>query len=297
MNTPVLIIVYNRPQITEKQLMALKKIKPVNLYVFCDGPKSQSELKPILETRKLFNKLGWDCDVKTNFQQKNLGCKLGVITAINWFFKNVSEGIILEDDCIPDASFFDFLSSLLKKYRNDKKISMISGSNLGFKNKNNDSYFYSRYSIVWGWATWANRWNSYRKILLKNENEVFSKKNIDVCKKLGISNKFINNTIKSFQGRIDTWDYLWTYTNLINDRLSIIPSKNLIKNIGFGKQATHTKIITSLSELRRESTSKKIIHPQELVSNNKFDSYVTNTHNSVYLLFDFIILKIKRLFK
>jgi len=296
-NTPILLIVYNRPEIVQKLLKALNKIKPIDVFVFCDGPKTKADRLLVTKTRKLFKELPWACNVTRKFQKNNLGCQKGVSSAISWFFENVPQGIILEDDCIPNKSFFNFTASLLKKYKNDTRISMISGSNLGFKNCSNDSYFYSKYSMVWGWATWKNEWKAYDKHYNYKTEKLFSKNNTQICRRLGINNKFISNVKKAHQGKLDSWAYLWSYFNLIENRLSVIPKYNLIKNIGFGNEATHTKIKTSLSELKKENMSKDIKHPVFLVSNYKFDLYVEKTDKFLYILFDAIRLQIKKYLK
>jgi len=298
MKTPLLLIIYNRPDKVKELILSLSKIKPQKIYVFCDGPKTKSDFVKVEQAKNEIEKISWTKNVSTNYSQKNNGCKYGVIKALDWFFENEKEGIILEDDCIPNKSFFDFSSQLLDKNRNDQRISLISGTNLGFSDQSdNSSYFFSRNSIIWGWATWSDRWQIYNKYLNMPRQKLFSKNNIKAAQRFGFSNKLIKNIIKSHKGTIDTWDFLWSYFNIIENRLSIVPSYNLITNIGFGNGSTHTKIETSLSNLKKQNMPKDIIHPTSFVSNYKFDKYITNSHKTLYILIDAIGVQIKKLFK
>lgn len=298
MDTPLLLIIYNRPLIFKKLLEALREVTPRKIYVFCDGPRSDKDKEKVLLTRKMIEKIDWKCDLKIKFNDNNLGCQKGVSSAISWFFEQESCGVILEDDCVPSKSFFTFTSALLKKYKDDLRISMISGSNLGFTDINErDSYFYSRHSAVWGWGTWADRWKVYNKHRGQKMNQIFSDENIRECKKIGITNKFILNSKKSFEGELDSWAYLWTYFNLIENRLSVIPANNFIENIGFGRDATHTKIETSQSRLKRQELTQPISHPASVIVNDKFESYISRTHNTLYVAFNAITLIFKKIFK
>ena len=158
-NVPVLILAYNRPIYTKKLIAALKKIKPKNIYISCDGPKNnQEDINNCNQTRDVFNSINWNCNIKTNYFPNNLGCRKGISRGINWFFKYEKQGIILEDDCIPTNYFFYFCNKMLMKYKNNPKVHCIGGVNF-LKTKNiKESYYFSKYNHCWGWATWKNSW-------------------------------------------------------------------------------------------------------------------------------------------
>lgn len=283
MTTPVLLIIYNRPKVTKKQLYSLSKINLKNFYVFCDGPSNVNEEKLVLETRELINNLTWKTNLKTNFQEKNLGCKNGVETALDWFFDNVEFGIILEDDCIPNKDFFKFTSDLLTRYKDDNRISIITGFNAGISLKNYSySYYFSMYGGVWGWASWSNRWKEYRNQDIK---KLFNNKElISSLIKKGISKTYLKYVGLTMSGKLDTWDYLWSFYNMSQNRLSIIPQKNLIRNIGFGHNATHTKIASNLTKIKHENIKNKISHPNFIFPSYLIDNTRKLSHNKLYQL-------------
>ena len=167
MKTPVLFLVFNRPDTTKQVFEAIRQAQPPRLYIASDGHRSdrEGEWEKVKTVRDyVVNNIDWDCEVKTLFREKNLGCRIAVSTAISWFFENEEQGIILEDDCFPDQSFFPFCEELLWKYQDDKRIMMITGTNsLGTWKSELQSYHFSIYGSIWGWATWKRAWNLYFK--------------------------------------------------------------------------------------------------------------------------------------
>ena len=165
LNCPVLFLVYNRLETTKKVFNVIKKVKPARLYISSDGPKLEkvNESKIINDIREfILSNIDWDCKVYKLFQKNNLGCKHAVSNGINWFFENENFGIILEDDCLPNQSFFFFCEAMLEKYALDKRINMITGTSYLPEDINiNVDYFFSKYFPIWGWATWKDRWNKY----------------------------------------------------------------------------------------------------------------------------------------
>ncbi|WP_305908264.1 hypothetical protein Q9L42_011480 [Methylomarinum sp. Ch1-1] len=239
MRSAVLFLVFNRPEPTTQVFEAIRQAKPPRLYVAADGPRPDREGEAVRceEVRRIATDVDWPCEVVTLFREKNLGCKYAVSGAITWFFEQEEEGIILEDDCLPAQSFFGFCDELLKKYKYDKRIGHISGYN-HFPNRVFDcDYFYSLFPGIWGWATWADRWKDYNVILSINPNVIDALENRLYDKKMYCYWYKIFNSIND----IDTWDYQWCFTLLTQGYLSIRPSKNLVTNIGFGNDATHTK--------------------------------------------------------
>ncbi|OBZ34632.1 hypothetical protein, partial [Methanohalophilus sp. DAL1] len=247
LHTPVLFLIFNRPETTKLVFEEIKKAKPPRLYIAADGARNdkQGETEKVTQVREyVMNNIDWKCEVKTLFRDNNLGCKYAVSGAIDWFFENEEMGIILEDDCLPSQSFFWFCEELLERYMEDERIMMISGTNKATKwNSHSYDYFYSYYGSIWGWASWKRAWMHYDRDM----NRWKDIRNTRVLKYLYDSIIVIANRIKiyenTYSGKIDTWDYQWVFSREINSGLSIVPSKNLISNIGFSSEATHTKNI------------------------------------------------------
>ena len=244
--TPVLFLIFNRPDTTKQVFSAIQKARPPRLYVAADGPRSEnpSEATSCELVRSITTNVDWDCEVKTLFRDQNLGCRLAVSQAISWFFENEPEGIILEDDCLPSQSFFWFCQELLEDFRNDKQVGAICGfysNELDYKPS--ASYFFSRYMRVWGWAGWRRTFEEYDSHL-KNQME---KNN---TWKSNVFNRTDVLPIKYFQkafeavanGEIDTWDTQFQYLLWGKKQMVVVPSKNMIKNIGWSQGAhTHAK--------------------------------------------------------
>ena len=230
------------------------------------------------KVREIVADVDWPCEVKTLFRKKNLGCKLAVSSAIDWFFENEEEGIILEDDILPLDTFFPYCDELLSFYKNDKRIGLISGCNFFsnyFKPKN--SYFFSRYNYIWGWATWRDRWQSY-DVEMK---DYYRWKNRGGLKSIDYSTLPFRiywgwQFDRTSDGSINTWDYQWTFACWKNNWKTIIPSSNLISNLGFGNNATHT--FGDAPKFLLESTPKNIIfpitHADEVLTVRRLESYL-----------------------
>lgn len=278
LTTPVLFLIFNRPDTTQKVFNAIRQAKPKQLFVAADGLREdkEGEKEKCEQARKIIEQVDWDCEVKTLFRDKNLGCKIAVSSAIDWFFENVEEGIILEDDCLPSQSFFWFCQELLKYYRNDARIMHISGDNFQFgRIRGEGSYYFSKYAHIWGWATWRKAWGcfdvnmkSFKKF--KKEAQINNVFNIKQQKKYWM---------KIFQlvydCKIDTWDYIWLYSCFINNGLCIMPNKNMVSNLGFSKENLHTKDENSIfSEMEVEEITE-IIHPEFIISDQEADLFTS----------------------
>ena len=242
MDTPILFLIFNRPDTTIKVFESIRIIKPKKLYISCDGPRKNNlyDLNNIEKVKKIVEKIDWECQIYKKYRKENLGCKIAVSDAINWFFKNEEKGIILEDDTLPSKSFYPFCELMLKKYEDKKVIMHIGGhkpSNIG---KDGFSISYTKATHVWGWATWRDRWKNYSVDLNNTYNlnilpefEYFERKR-KIKKRTKLLQMIKNKTL-------DTWDYQWNFAVRTNSGLAIRPSVNLVKNIGFGHvDATHT---------------------------------------------------------
>lgn len=279
-STPILFLIFNRPDTTKRVFQKIRDLQPKYLYVSADGPRNSipGENKLCEETRKVIQ-VDWACELKTNYLENNLGCKMGVTSGINWFFENVEEGIILEDDCLPSSSFFSFCETMLEKYRIDKRIMHISGIN--FQNgiwRGEASYYYSKYVHVWGWATWKRAWKEFDPKLLSFPELLSLNKLHHLFEKDKESSFWLKYFRMVFENRLDTWDYQWFYANRINNSLSIIPNKNLVSNIGFGEKATHTiKKKHSLSNIHAEEIIE-ITYPKFMIADKVADEYTFKKH-------------------
>lgn len=238
METPILLLVYNRPNQTEQVLQRLVSCGISRVYVSADGPKNSQDriltekVKSVLEKHSGIIK-------STRFSDSNLGCKTGVTTGISWFFEQVEEGIILEDDCLPSNHFFPFVNNLLSRYREDENVWMISGNNPLGKWTTESGHFFSRFGHIWGWATWKNRWQSF-DVNLPELNTYIDDSGFE--KQFGptaLAQFKKEQTFLSIQGKIDTWDHQWNTHILINNGLAVVPESNLIKNLGFKSTATN----------------------------------------------------------
>lgn len=274
---PILLLTFNRPDLTRKVFEILKVHKPTKLYVSSDGPRESNFNDKFLvqSTREIFNEIDWECDLKTKFQAKNLGCKNAVVEALDWFFMNEGDGIILEDDTVPGLGFFRYCAELLDQYKDHSEISMISGDNFSFGKLNiKESYYFSRYTHVWGWATWKSSWQRYKPDI-KNDLHLFEKcKNSFENEEYQFWNHLFNQVADN---QIDTWDLQWVFYNFLGGMFSIMPKFNLIRNIGFREDATHTKETTDYSNLIVNENIFPMVHPEKLIINEIADNYSRST--------------------
>lgn len=280
LKTPILFLIFNRPEITQRVFNEIKKQKPKYLFIAADGPRSHilEDIEKCKATRDVVIRgIDWDCEVRTLFRDENLGCGVAVSEAITWFFENVEEGIILEDDCLPHSSFFGYCETLLEKYKEDEQVYAIGGSNLqNGKQMGDASYFFSNYAYVWGWSSWRRAWNSYDF----NLKQLDTYKQQNLIKKIDTRNIFKNYWISIFEKvtnkEIDTWDYQWTFTIWNRGGVTIVPNVNLISNIGFGEEATHTTGSSPLAKMAIKDIGL-IVHPTDVQADKKADRYVSDT--------------------
>lgn len=244
LKTPVLFLIFNRLDTTKQVFEAIKQAMPPRLYVAADGPREnkEGEAEKVKAVRDyVMNGIDWDCEVKTLFRDKNLGCGKAVSDAITWFFENEEMGIILEDDCLPSQSFFWFCEELLERYKDDERIFLISGYNNQNRWKDNKyDYFFSHFGGIWGWGSWRRAWK-YFDLEMHDIDDFIQENNFENlfgCKPGKIRREMIYDNI--IIKKIDTWDYQWAYARHKNSGLACVPTKSLIENIGFGPDATHT---------------------------------------------------------
>ncbi len=271
--TPVVLIIFNRPDLTEIVFEAIRQAQPHKLLVIADGARFPEEEEKCLKTREVIKGVDWDCEVLTNFSNTNLGCKYRVSSGLDWVFSQVEEAIILEDDCLPTQSFFYFCQTLLELYRDDERVMHISGNNFQFgQSRTPYSYYFSKYNHIWGWASWRRAWQHY-DVEMKTWKELKASEIINFIYNNPYEQRYWFNIFNQVHaGLIDTWDYQWTYTCWSQGGLSITPNVNLISNIGFRSDATHT---TSNSKFSAMPTVDiwEIKHHPFIISHREADAY------------------------
>ena len=300
MDTPVLLIAWRRPQTLRQLINAIRPIAPTRLFVACDGPNPNrpGEAEKVAATRDLIEQeIDWPCQIEKLYSDVNQGCRLGVSRAITWFFERVEEGIILEDDCVPDQDFFSYCQTLLERYRFDTRVWCISGNN--FQDgiwRGDASYYFSHYNHCWGWASWRRCWQHY---------DVDIKEWPKLKRSSFLKTIFPNYSERLYWSRIwdgiyfnsspDTWDYQWTFICLVNGGLTALPNKNLVNNIGFGPDATHTlRGSSGLSSLANYSSKRFSICLTKpfVLRNHEADLYTFKSRlKNTYLTRFFCFLK------
>jgi len=283
--TPILFLIFNRPDVSQKVFEEIRRQKPKHLFVAADGFRNSKvgEREKCQKTRDLLKKIDWDCELKTLFRDENFGCGRAVSGAISWFFDNVEEGIILEDDCLPDQSFFSYCEELLEKYRNDKRVSHINGTSFVCKKNTKKSYYFSKYYHVWGWATWRRAWNWY-DYSMRNFPEFKSSNQIkNIFPNEAVQNFWLHCFEEIYCYHRDTWDFQWVYANFVNNGLSVMPYKNLVSNLGFGVDATHTIKENDKSANRSVETMGEINHPSFMVHDVSLDKQIYTSHLGLFL--------------
>lgn len=278
LKTPVVFIIFKRPETTQKVFEVIRQVKPAKLLVIADGSRETipGEADKCAATRKIIEEIDWDCEVLKNYSEINLGCRKRLSSGLDWVFDNVEEAIILEDDCLPHITFFPFCENLLEKYRDDNRIFSISGQNLLFGQKRTEySYYFSRHTYVWGWATWKRAWQHY-DLEMKLWPEI---KTAGFLRDILVSSKAVKHWTKDFQqlyeGRIDTWDYQWMFACWANNGINIHPNSNLVSNIGYGLESTHTSRKKSkYAEIPTEPITFPLKHPPFMIYDRQADDYV-----------------------
>lgn len=259
-------MMFNRPDLAGRVFDAIRRQQPKRLYLAVDGARAgrEDEAKAVQECRELADSVDWECEVFTQFQTKNLGCGRGVHAAIDWFFKNEEAGIILEDDTLPGADFFRFTGELLEKYRDDERVMSIAGyTDLPEESLAGDSYGFTAYNLIWGWATWRRAWQLHKfsnqqmsQALQSNWFAEFIGSHEEVAK------YWRQHIGGALDGSTDTWDYQWRLSIWMNHGLSILPCRNLVQNIGFDERATHTTVWSDEGMQRgAESMQFPLTHP------------------------------------
>lgn len=269
----VALFVFNRPELTRQVFSRIAQAKPARLLIVADGPRENrtDDIAKCRLTREIVAAVDWPCNVEQNYAQANLGCRRRLSSGLDWVFEQVEQAIILEDDCLPEPSFFPFCRDLLERYRDEPQVMHISGDSF-FPKLSPEAYSFVRYPHVWGWATWRRAWRLYDPEIKAWDSAVIRTRVLNQFKRPG-EKRFWNRILQDVRdGRIDTWDYQWAFALFNNHGLAIVPTTNLVSNIGFGNDATHTP--NGSHHLARLPTSPIVLplqHPLSLENDSELE--------------------------
>ena len=277
MRTPVIFLIFNRPQYTKRVFAEIAKAKPPKLLIVADGPRPDrpGEADKCAATREVLEHVDWECELLKNYSDINLGCRRRVASGISWVFEQVEEAIILEDDTLPHPTFFPFCEELLEKYRRDERVMHISGNNyqLG-RRADAHSYYFSQYDHIWGWASWRRAWRHYdveMKLWPRLRDTAWLSEILD---DEAAARWWRHNLDQVWASQVDTWDSQWVFTIWRQGALSITPDVNLVSNIGFGNNSTHTDATDSpLSSLSLGEMVFPLRHPPRMAPDREADRF------------------------
>ena len=279
MRAPVALIIFNRPDVTARVAEAIAKAGPPQVFVVADGPRPDrpGEAEKCAATRAVIERIDWPCKVVKKYSDKNLGCGSGPANGIDWVFEQTDRAVILEDDCLPHPTFFPYCDDLLERYRDDERIMQIAGSNFQCgRKRGNASYFFSRFKICWGWATWRRAWR-HMDMGVKRWPELRETSwLIDLVGDARAAQYWADKFEGAYHagGAIDYWDYQWLFATWVRNGLCIMPNVNLISNIGFGKDATHTTWTGSKwANLPLAEMPFPLHHPSRILCDEQADDF------------------------
>ncbi len=242
---PILYLIFNRPDLVEQSFAQVRAARPERLFIAADGPRPgrDGEAELCRQSRSVVDRIDWGCEVRTLFHDENLGCRQAVGTAITWFFEQVEEGIILEDDCVADVSFFPFCAELLERHRDHERVMCVSGESYGGDTLwgSRGSYSFSAIPLFWCWATWRRAWAQYDDNLGAATTRAIRRQLTASLKNPLFARYWLSALAQAADGTIDSWGYRWTYSVLRANGLCAIPRANLVSNIGCDARATHTR--------------------------------------------------------
>lgn len=263
LNTPIAFFVFNRLEPTARVFERIVQARPRRLLIVADGPRDDREQEKCEATRRIVERIDWPCEVERNYARRNLGCRQRVASGLDWVFDRCERAIILEDDCLPHPTFFRFAHELLDRYADDERIGQISGDNFQFGQRHFEhSYYFSCLNHIWGWATWRRAWRLY-DVNVRRWGEL---RTTDWLERHLENPTFAANMRaaleKVWRGELDTWDVQWVFALWRADALTVLPALNLITNIGFGGDATHTRSsVNACANLPVQAMTFPLSHP------------------------------------
>ena len=277
-HTPVLLLVYNRPAFTAKVLAAVRAAQPATLLVAADGPVGDPKCQEVREL--VMQGIDWPCHVHTRFSPTRLGCRKAISQALDWGFAGHERLIVIEDDCLPESSFFRFCTELLERYQDDDKVMQICGSNLsGHVAQDGSSYYSSRFATIWGWASWRRAWKHHDAAMRKWQEHRSTTRWKASCKFRGEAAWRKKLYDSACPGDIDAWSIAWEFARQARDGVSLISSVNLVSNLGWGQEATHTHDAHDpRASMQTNPISFPLQHPGSLEPNDQADRAYFNRY-------------------
>ncbi len=275
LQVPVCFCIFNRPDTTAAVFSRIRQAKPPRLLVVADGPRTDrpGEADLVEHARRIATAVDWDCQVETCFSGSNLGCARRMSSGLNWAFERSEQLIILEDDCVPDPTFFGYCQQLLRRFADDRQVMMISGDNFCRRDEWSSSYYFSRWAHIWGWASWRRAWNHY-DLAITDWPRIRASRALPDCLEDPHQVRYWNNVLDAvYAGEIDTWDYSWQYALFRAGGLAILPNQNLVSNIGHDARGTHTRDPSSRFSKLPTLPMNTLTHPQSVERHRQADQW------------------------
>jgi hypothetical protein len=275
--TPVAFIIFNHPESTRQVFNAIRAARPQQLFVIADAPRPNrpDDVPKCAAAKAIIEEVDWDCEVFKQYGNENLGCGLRPASGLDWVFEQVETAIILEHDCLPDPTFFPYCTELLTRYQDDPRIMHISGNNYQFgRQRGESSYFYSRYTHIWGWATWRRAWQHYNYHITQWQDlrsTDWLDMLLDTPDAIAYWRKIFDDM---YSGEIETWDYQWTFACWQNQGLAILPQVDLVANIGFHAEAVNTLRKNQFANIPLNKMQFPLDHPSEIIRDCNADIFV-----------------------
>lgn len=274
-DTPVTLFIFNRPHLTARVWAAIRQMQPSRLFVVADGPRAghSEDVENCAAARAVIETIDWQCELVKNYSEVNFRPGPRIKSGICWVFEHADEAIFLEDDVLPDPTFFLYCAELLRRYRDEERIAMICGQNpFGAWGNETCSYFFTRTACMWGWAGWKRAW-------LDNDFEFKGLAQSDIYPQ--ILKNFGDAAYASFQmevferaarGERDAWDLQFALLHILRGALIVTPGVNLVSNLGFGPHATHTRLRFSMTaELERHAMQFPLRAPPQMEADDAYD--------------------------
>ena len=279
MKTPVALIIFNRAEATAHTAEVIAQARPPKVFVFADGPRANhpEDAEKCAATRAVIDRLSWPCEVVKRYSDANLGCGVGPTTGLNWVFEQTDRAIILEDDCVAHPSFFGYCDELLEKFRDDERVMQIAGSNFQCGHQRGEySYFFSKFKICWGWATWRRAWRHMDMSVKLWPRLRESTWLLELTGDSRVAQHWAEQFERAYQacGIVDYWDYQWLFATWVQNGLCVMPNVNMISNIGFNEEATHTTWTESRwARLPLQQMMFPLLHPPFVMRDREADEY------------------------